>query len=103
MRTSVTRHAAEAAVPDSRNSSAEAKIHGVNPADDNRLSIDSRTLKSSSTAATTGFTLPVIRTRNLQKQFHLKGNRGRRAIICLFRVMTSGHALMDAQFVGHSD
>ena len=31
MRTSVIRHAAEVAVPDSRNSSAEAKIHGVNP------------------------------------------------------------------------
>jgi hypothetical protein len=58
--TSVIRQIADAGAADCRNSSAEANTQGVCPAEATRLSIDSRTLKSSSTAATMCFAAPAF-------------------------------------------
>src|SRR6266478_2308321 len=52
IRTSVTRQIASARAPDFRNSSADANTRAAYPADSTRLSMDSRTRKSSSTPTT---------------------------------------------------
>jgi hypothetical protein len=54
IRTSLMTQVATASVPEPRNSSADENNTGAYPADANKLSMDSRTRKSSSTAATTG-------------------------------------------------
>ena len=97
--TSVIRQTADSGAPDCRNSSAEAKTKGVCPAEATRLSIDSRTLKSSSTAATMCLAEPAFKLES-QPRFDHNRRAGRAPLYVYLGVSCSARK---REFVGHAD